>query len=577
MQVLVPFIRLMRAHLGWVLLGMVAGLLTLLASIGLLTLSGWFISATALAGVTLAGAQAFNYFTPGAGVRGFAILRTAGRYAERITTHEATFRLLAQLRVWFYRRLEPLGPARLQRYRSADLLNRLVADVDALDNLYLRVLAPTLIAALVGVAGTAFIAFFSLPMAVIVLLALVLAGVGLPWLSHRAGRRLGERQIELTRQLRIELTGLVQGLADLAIYGGVERVVAQAAQVERRLYSVQRRMALISGATAGLMTLISGVCAVLVLMLGVLLVQAAQLAPAQLAMLVLCVLALFEAVAPLPLAYQYLGKTLKAAERLTEIANAEPDIVYPDTPLTAPEPGRLTFEAVSFRYTDEGPWALTAFDVDVAPGESILVLGHTGSGKSTLLNLLARFHTPTQGRVLLGGLPVDQYPESQLRAHLATLSQPVELFAGSLADNLRIAAPEASDAAMLDVLKQVELEQDLGEAPLAYAVGESGSRLSGGQRKRVALARALLCEAPVLWLDEPTEGLDAETERRVMGRVLEHCSGSGQTLVMISHHLQMADQFDRVLVLDAGRLVEQGAPKELAARSGSRFAELNQL
>lgn len=159
MRALLPFIRLMRAHLGWVVLGMLAGLLTLLASVGLLTLSGWFISATALAGVSLVTAQAFNYFTPGAGVRGFAILRTAGRYAERITTHEATFRLLAQLRVWFYTRLEALGPAHLQRYRSADLLNRLVSDVDALDNLYLRVLAPTFIAGLIGLLGVFFSVF----------------------------------------------------------------------------------------------------------------------------------------------------------------------------------------------------------------------------------------------------------------------------------------------------------------------------------------------------------------------------------------------------------------------------------
>ncbi|WP_010325467.1 thiol reductant ABC exporter subunit CydC [Marinobacterium stanieri] len=575
MRALVPFIRLMRAHLGWVVLGMLAGLLTLLASIGLLTLSGWFISATALAGVSLVTAQAFNYFTPGAGVRGFAILRTAGRYAERITTHEATFRLLAQLRVWFYTRLEALGPAHLQRYRSADLLNRLVSDVDALDNLYLRVLAPTLIAGLIGLLGVFFLSLFSVAVALVALAGLVLAGVGVPWLANRAGRRLGRRQVELTSLLRTELTGMVQGLADLSIYGGVDRVVQRTQKAERRLYSIQRRMALISGAASGLNTLIAGVSTLLVLVIGVAMVQEEMIAPAMLAMLVFCVLALFEAVAPLPLAYQYLGRTAAAAERLQEVAEAEPEIVFPQAGVEPVAPGRIAFADVSFRYQEAAPLALCDFNLTIEPGESVLILGHTGSGKSTLLNLLARFHDVTRGEVELSGLSVRDFSESQLRAQISTLSQPVELFAGTLADNLRLGNPAADDAALLEVLSVARLDQELGDQPLMYSVGESGGRLSGGQRKRVAVARALLREAPILWLDEPTEGLDIDTERLVMQAVFGRCAS--QTLVVISHHLQMADQFDRVVILDAGRIVEQGRPADLAADAGSRFSELLEL
>jgi len=575
MQVLRPFIRLMQRHLKWVLLGMLCGLLTLLASIGLLTLSGWFISATALAGVTLAGAQAFNYFTPGAGVRGFAILRTAGRYFERITTHEATFRLLAQLRTWFYTRLEALGPAHLQRYRAADLLNRLVADVDALDNLYLRVLAPTLIAALVGILGSLFLLLFSVPVAMIVAAGLLVAGAGVPLLANCLGRRLGRRQVELTAALRVDLIGLVQGLADLKIYGGTDRVVAQVQKTERRLYSIQRRMALLSGFTTGLMTLVSGVAAVLVLMLGVVLVQQHMIEPAQLALLVFCTLALFEAVAPLPLAYQYLGKTVAAAERLQEVAAARPEIEFPETETHIPIPGSLTFDQIFFRYAPDASWALQEFSLRLEPGERVLVLGHTGSGKSTLLNLLARFHEPTKGRVLLGGVAVDQYTEAQLREQVSTLSQPVELFAGSVADNLRLGSALADDEHLLAALAAVSLVSELGAAPLEYQVGESGSRLSGGQRKRLALARAMLRPAPVLWLDEPTEGLDAATEAEVMQNLFDQCAG--RTLVVISHHLQMADHFDRVAMLDSGRLVEQGSPAVLAADPQSRFSELRML
>ncbi len=572
MHKLLPFMKLMRNHAGWALLGLLAGLLTLLASIGLLTLAGWFISAAALAGITLASAQAFNYFTPGAGVRGFAILRTLGRYAERIATHEATFRLLAQLRVWFYTRLEALGPAHLQRYRAADLLNRLVADVEALDNLYLRVIVPTLIATLVSGLGVIFLLFFSLPIALIASVGLLLAGLGVPWLAHHAGRRLGQRQVELTALLRMEMTGTVQGLADLSIYGGVRAAVERAQKVERRLYSIQRRMALITGVSTGLVVLISGLSALLVLMLGVMLVGKTVIEPAQLAMLVFCVLAMFEAVAPLSVAYQYLGRTLAAAERLQEIADVRPEIEYPEQPADTVSPGQIRFSDVSFRYNEDAPLALCDVSFDIQPGESVLLLGPSGSGKSTLLSLLARFHDVDKGSVQLSGVPLTSFTESQLRAQISTLSQPVELFAGTVAENLRLASPEADDALLYNALSRVCLDQELGDDPLNHSIGESGGRLSGGQRKRLALARALLRKAPVLWLDEPTEGLDSDTERQVIQALLD--SREHKTLVIISHHLQMADHFDRIVILEAGRILEQGRPKDLMADQSSRFNEL---
>ncbi|MCB1756774.1 MAG: ATP-binding cassette domain-containing protein, partial [Gammaproteobacteria bacterium] len=219
-----------------------------------------------------------------------------------------------------------------------------------------------------------------------------------------------------------------------------------------------------------------------------------------------------------------------------------------------------------------GEAALTDFSLTVEPGEKILVLGHTGSGKSTLIALLARFYDADQGMVTLGGKPVQDYSESVLRSQLSVLSQPVQLFSGSVRDNLRLAGEALDDNAMLAALNAVRLDQELGEAPLDYAIGESGSRLSGGQRKRLALARAMLRAAPVLLLDEPTEGLDQATEAQVVKNLLRQ--SAGQTVLMISHHLQTAPLFDRVLILDRGRLVEQGAPDQLAQQAGSRYQEL---
>lgn len=575
MKALWPFIRMLSSQRGWVWLGVLLSLATLLAAIGLLTLSGWFISAAALAGISALSAKQFNYFTPGAGVRGFAILRTVGRYFERITTHEATFRLLARLRVWFYRHLEALGPARLQQFRSADLLNRLVADINALDNLYLRVLVPTLVAGLVGLLVLLFLSRYSLAIAALTALALLLAGVGLPWLAQRAGRRSGRAQVRALSRLRTRLLALVQGQAELQIYGGVERACAQVRAAEAQLQRSQLRMALISGATSALLTLIGGLAVIAALVIGIGLVQTGMIAPPQLAMLVFCVLAVFEAVAPLPLAFQYLSKTVAAAERLDEITREQVRVAFVEAGKTPRQPGQLALHDVSLRYQDGADWALEQLSLTVAPGEHVLVLGHTGSGKSSLINLLARFHQPQRGRVELGGEPVEAYDERTLRAQMSVLSQPVQLFAGTVADNLRLAQPEADDAQLLEVLRLVALDQVLGEDPLACAIGEGGQRLSGGQRKRLGLARALLKPAPVLVLDEPTEGLDAATEAQVVTAMLAACRG--RTLVMISHHLQMAEAFDRILVLDRGRLIEQGSPARLSAQADSRFNQLRAL
>jgi ATP-binding cassette subfamily C protein CydC len=570
MNPLRPFIRSMRTQLNWMLLGTLLGLVTLLASIGLMTLSGWFISAAALAG---GGALTFNYFTPGAGVRGFAILRTLGRYFERVTTHEATFRLLADLRSWFYRCLEPLGPARLQQFRSADLLNRLIADVNALDNLYLRVLAPSVIALLVALLVLGFLARYSPAIALFTAAGLVLAGVATPLLAHRLARRVGERQVMATTTLRQRLIALVQGLADLHIYGGVAQAIDATTAEETRLTRTQLRMALVTGLMNGLIVFIGGATGLLALLVGIGQLHAGGLEPAQLAMALFCVLALFEVVAPLPLAYQYLGKTRQAAARLQEVASAAPLVIYPardQAPVLAP--GSFSFEQVTFHYPRASTPVLEQFSLRVAAGEKILLLGHTGSGKSTLVSLLARFYDPQQGQVVLGGQSVTRYGESTLRAQMSVLSQPVQLFAGSVADNLALAKGDAAENEMAAVLAAVGLDRELGDRPLAYAVGESGSRLSGGQRKRLALARALLRDAPLLLLDEPTEGLDATTEARVVEQMLRLCAE--RTLVMISHHLQTAALFDRVVILDQGRVLEQGTPQALAANPDSRFNQL---
>lgn len=552
MQVLLPFIRLMKPHLRWVLLGSFLGLFTLFASIGLLTLSGWFIAATALAGVSVASAQAFNYMTPGGGVRGFAIARTAGRYFERITTHEATFRLLASLRSWFYEHLEPLNPARLRQYRSADLLNRIITDINSLDNLYLRVVSPSVIAAVTTLLITLFLWWVAPAFGMLIFIALLIAGICVPWIGHQLGKTIGTEQVAKSSALRQATLTYVQGMSELHLYKALESQQALLEERQAAMQSLQLKMSLISGLVTALMTFAAGLTTLLALALGVSLVTEGNLAPAWLALVIFCVLASFEAVAPLPLAYQYLGKTRASAANLLDITQQRSDIIFPEEITQPLTPGSIEFNSVCFAYDEQV--ILDDLSLHIQAGQKVVLSGHTGSGKSSVINLLTRFWSYQQGQILLGGIPVEDYPEEQLRAQMSVLSQPVQLFAGSVRNNLKIGHSTASDEQMLAVLDRLALTDMLGSEGLDREVGEGGNRLSGGQRKRLGIARALLKSAPILILDEPTEGLDIDTAKQVLDAVMSY--QQGQTLIMITHHQQGLDKFDQHIKLDHGKRID---------------------
>lgn len=553
MRALYPYLMRMRYQAGWVVLGTLLALVTLGSSIGLLTLSGWFIAATALAGATLAGSQAFNFYTPGAGVRGFAIFRTLGRYAERVVSHEATFRLITEIRVWFYRRLEPLEPARLAALGSGQLLSRLVGDVAALDTLFLRVVSPTIVAGIsIGLVGL-FLSVYAPELGILAICTLLATGFVIPGLGFLMGRRPGASQVKLVARLRSELLAALKGMPDLRIYGGFATTRQRLERLDHALLSAQARMGAISALTASLMMFLSALALILILVPALNLFHLGKLEPAQIVMVVFCLFAAFEAVLPLPQAYQFMGKTLAATGRINEVAQASPAITYPDRGVVPLTPGAIRFHEVSLCYGRASP-ALDRLSMEIGAGERVIIQGHSGSGKSSLINLLARFWAPDCGEIELSGQPIEAYDESTLRAQLSVMAQPVQLFAGTLRDNLKLAAPDADDQELLDVLVPLGLPAELDGQGLEYWIGESGCRLSGGQQKRLALARALLREAPVLILDEPTEGLDPERVESVLGMIDR--ATEGKTLLLITHHRQPPRWADRVVTLDRGRLVE---------------------
>jgi ATP-binding cassette subfamily C protein CydC len=563
---LLRLVRLMGPSRGWMALGALLALITLIANVTLMATSGWFIAAMAVAG---AGGVSMNYFTPAALIRASAILRTLGRYLERLVTHEATLRQLAGLRVWFYAHLEPLAPARLQQLHSGDLLSRIRSDIDALDNLYLRTLVPVAVAAAGLALCLAFLATFDLGIALLATGMLLVAGVLVPLWTRTLGAAPGRRLVETQAALRsLGLDG-IQGLPELLVYGAADRQAERLHALSLALTADQDRMSAYAGISLGAVGLTANLALWGVLWLAIPLIgppgSGAPLAPPSLALLALFTLAAFEAVAPLPLALQHLGGTMAAARRLFDIVDAEPAIVEPQGPSPTPKRFDLEVSGICFAYPGSDRPALAGIDLRVPQGGRVAVVGASGAGKSTLFNLLLRFWAPDQGSIRLGGHDLARFHGEDLRRHIAVVSQHSHLFAATIRDNLLLANPQASQGALEQACEVAQIHAFIAALPEGYDtwVGETGVRLSGGQARRIAVARALLKDAPILLLDEPTEGLDGRTEASLMAAI--DCLMQGRTVLLITHRALGLGPMDEILVLDAGRVCERGTHRQLAA------------
>ncbi len=542
---------LFRPYAGWMALGILLSLITLVANLTLMAVSGWFIASMAIAG---AAGVSMNYFTPAALIRACAIARTLGRYGERLVTHEATLRLLSGLRVWFYQRLEPLAPARLQLYRSGDLLSRIRADIDTLNNFYLRTLVPTLTAALASLAFLLFLWRYDPALAFILLGLLLLGGVGVPLVVRSMGEGPGRRVVALKSELRSATVDGVQGLAELQAYGADRVQANHINDLSRRLGREQHRLSGLTGLSQGALGLTANLALWLTVWTAIPLVRQGAIAPPDLAMLALFALAAFEAVAPLPAAFQSLGETRAATRRVLEILDAEPLVPEPTAPAPAPKGFAIAFEGVTFTYPGAPRPALSGIDLDCPEGAKIAVLGPTGAGKTTLVNLLLRFWSPGRGRITLGGTDIAALGGEEVRRHIAVVSQHTHLFSGTIRENLLLADPTASRQRLEQACRSAEIHGFIAAQPEGYEtqVGEAGVALSGGQSRRLAIARALLKDAPVLILDEPTEGLDGPTARALM-RTL-HDLMDGRSVLLITHRPEGLEDMDRILVLEQGSL-----------------------
>ena len=571
MRALLPYLALYRRHKWLLSLGVVLAIITLLASIGLLTLSGWFLSASAVVGV--AGLYSFNYMLPATGVRGAAITRTAGRYFERLVSHDATFRVLQHLRVSTFSKLLPLSPAGLARFRQGELLNRMVADVDTLDHLYLRVISPLIGAFVVIMVVTFGLSFLDVTLA-LTLGAILLATLFLlPPLFYRAGKPAGEALTAQRGNYRQQLTAWLQGHAELTIFGAAARAREQLDATENGWQEAQRRQAGLTALSQAVMLLISGVAVIAMLWMASAGVGESQSPGALIALFVFCALAAFEAMAPVTGAFQHLGQVIASALRVTQITSQAPEVVFPAARQQVQSQVALEISGLSFTYPGQTQTALKDVSLSVQAGQRVAILGRTGCGKSTLLQLLTRAWDAQQGEIRLNSIAIKVFDEASLRAATSVVPQRVHLFSATLRDNLLLASPDASDEQLSAALQQVGLGKLLEDGGLNSWLGEGGRQLSGGELRRMAIARAILHNAPLMLLDEPTEGLDAETERQILDLLSEVTKN--KTVLMVTHRLRGLNAFDSIIVMDNGQIIEQGNHAELMA-SGGRYYQFRQ-
>jgi ATP-binding cassette, subfamily C, bacterial CydC len=486
-------------------------------------------------------------------VRFFALARPLARYLERLVSHDDALRALGRIRARFYERIEPLAPAQLEGYRRGELLGRMVGDVDSLQGLYLRGLVPPLVALAVGAATVGVTAAVLPAAAAILAVGLVMVGLIVPVLAGAVNRAAGRRQAPARAELTAELVELLRGAPELVVNGREEETLARVRSRSRELARLGRRDALATGLAGALSILIAGLTVAGVLAVAVSAHATDTLDRVLVATLALLALASFESVAPLQEAARELSSTLAAGRRVLELMDREPAVQDPAKPLPPPSrPATVALEQVTARYAPREPPALNGFDLRLDPGRRIALVGSSGAGKTTVTNLLLRFLDPEEGRVTLAGRDVRDLGQRDVRATFALAGQNAYVFGSTIRANLSLARPSATDDELWDVLRRARLADWVSSLPdgLETLVGEEGTQLSGGQRQRLTLARALLSDAPVLLLDEPTAHLDPETADALVRDVF--AAADGRSVLLITHRPEGLDLADEIVTLDGG-------------------------
>jgi len=554
---LLRLLRLARPLRGRLLLAVAAGAAATGCGIALLAVSGFMLARASEHPNIIAIAAAV------VAVRALSVGRGTFRYGERLASHDVAFRVLADVRVSVYRRLERLAPAGLRAFRSGDLLARLVSDVDTTQDLFIRAIAPPLTALLAGGGAVVLCLLLLGPAAAVLAAGLVTAGVAVPLLAARRARAASRRTALVRGELSAGLAGLVAGAADLHAFGAQDTALAAVAAHDRSLTRLARRSASAEGLGAGLMAAASGLTLWGVLLLGVAAVGVGGLTRVTLAVLALTALAAFDAVTALPSAAVQMGQARASAVRVGAVLDVPDPVTDPAVPLPLPgSPLRVTLRNARVRYEPGGSLALDGVDLDLVAGKRVALVGPSGAGKSTVAAVLLRFCDLASGAATLGGHDLRAY-RADVRTVIGGCTQDPHIFNASIRENIRLARPAASDGELAEAARQARLLPWIQSLPRGWdtPAGTRGGAVSGGERQRLALARALLAGPDLLILDEPTAHLDPETRTAITADLLELTKG--RATLLITHELRGLDQVDEIVVLEAGKVAGRGTHQAL--------------
>jgi ATP-binding cassette subfamily C protein CydC len=569
MKIFFRLIGLIKPQLPLMLLGALLSVITVLANISLLAVSGWFITLMAVAGTT---GITVNYFTPAAIIRFLAIVRTVGRYTERLLTHRATFNALAHLRHYFYQQLEPLLPYYRINLRSGDLLANLQQDIDNLDNFYLSVLLP-MIVALVSVPIVCYaLAIFSVSIAWLMLGSLLIVALIFPAISYVASRRLAQEKTQLESHLTEELVNGIGAIKTLLVYQVGVRYQRSIASITKQYYGVRYRLVSINAALSAITFLLIHLSALACLFILLPQLATGEVDIKSLVAVILLVLVSFETVSNMPLALQLLPQSLASAKRLFAIIDKEKPT---NAGTVLVQHGDINFNGLTFCYPEQKSASLSDINLSIKMGEKVAIIGASGAGKSTLVNLLMGFWptgaalSSNQGSITIAGSDLSLFEHESLRQHIALMSQHGHIFDASIEDNLRLAKHDATEEEIREVCQLVNLTDFIDSLPkgLKTWLGSTGIGLSGGQAQRLQIAQLLLRNASVLILDEPTKGLDRGNEENVMHNILAHVKQHKQSLLVITHKPLMLEKMDKIVVMEQGRIVSQGKHKQLSSNN----------
>ncbi|WP_300612094.1 thiol reductant ABC exporter subunit CydC [Trebonia sp.] len=556
-------LRLGRMVRGRLLLAAAAGAAATGCAVALLAVSGFLLarasqhpSIVAISGAVVA-------------VRAFSVGRGVFRYGERLASHDAAFRVLADTRVAVFRRLARLAPAGLAEFWSGDLLTRLICDVDSAQDLFIRGIAPPLTAALVGAGAVTVCLLILVPAGGVLAAGLLLAGAAVPAVAAVADRASRRRTSPARGELAAGLANMLAGAADLHAFGAEDASLARITARDGELTGLARRSAAATGLGTGLTALLSGLTVWGVLVLGVAAVGAGAFSRVPLAVLTLTALAAFEAVSPLTGAALQIGQARTAARRVFAVLDTPDPVREPDNPLPPPSPPvTVTLRGARVRYLPDGPFALDGVDLDLEPGRRVALVGPNGAGKSTVAALLMRFVDLAGGTATLCGRDLARYAADDVRRVIGGCLQDPHIFDTTIAGNLRLASPDASDDDLAAAAARARLLPWIDSLPdgLHTLAGAHGAAISGGERQRLALARALLADPALMILDEPTAGLDPDARRALTADLLDLTAG--RATLLITHQLDGLDQVDEIVVLQAGRVVQRGTHSELLLAGG---------